>query len=457
MAIDTGARSGGRAASRIGPTHTSTRAPVTRRARNYQRTVGDSSQRVNLGNPRLTTAQRIASVPPKRKATLQAALSRVNKVLSSGPSTKGLDIPADIARLDVKFGHQFGIAPSVLAAQQRQESGFNPKAVSSAGAFGVSQFIPSTAASYGVKPGNVKSQVKGQAKYLTDLGFQKDPQKALSSYSGGYSAGSYNNPVLAGSKDYKQLDRPGKKPNPQDVHKLQKAGIAAGPDNQAKAPMVHASPQQVSRFKAVKQAASKLTSGHIPYVWGGGHGGFTTSGGLDCSGAVSAVLHSAGVLDHPLTSGDMGSALKPGPGAVTVYYNSGHTFMKIGDKYWGTSVGDSGSGGLGPHPNPSGSYLSQYNVGHVPGLGKQVATALGIRLTGGGGAVSSSSGGGGGSTTAHFGGGAVKGAPGFSDKPIKALSNRQKLSRLNSVLGSTPSPGNSSPLTASSLHGKPVV
>jgi hypothetical protein len=46
----------------------------------------------------------------------------------------------------------------------------------------------------------------------------------------------------------------------------------------------------------------------------------------------------------------MGSVLKPGPGAVTVYYNAGHTFMKIGDRYWGTSVGDSGSGGLGPTP-----------------------------------------------------------------------------------------------------------
>lgn len=145
--------------------------------------------------------------------------------------------------------------------------------------------------------------------------------------------------------------------------------------------------QTVTKFGQIKHAAAELESKNLPYSWGGGHnptfspGGEEENGGpgYDCSGAVSWVLHQAGVLNEPLTSGSMGSVLKPGPGAVTVFYNAGHTFMKIGNEYWGTSVGDDGAGGIGKHPTPSAEYLSQYSVGHVPGLGKKQALQLGFK------------------------------------------------------------------------------
>lgn len=188
------------------------------------------------------------------------------------------------------------------------------------------------------------------------------------------------------------------------------------------------SKQVLTRFNVAKKAAAELAKAKIPYVWGGGHGGFTDPrAGLDCSGAVSYVLHKMGVLKSPLTSGDMGSVLKPGPGAVTVFYNPKHTFMRIGNQYWGTSVGDSGAGGLGPHPTPSAAYLAQYNVGHVSGLGGKVAVALGIPLTGGGsfpGMSLSPSG-----TTATIESGTTNsGKPGFSSKPIR-LTQAQKARR----------------------------
>ena len=140
--------------------------------------------------------------------------------------------------------------------------------------------------------------------------------------------------------------------------------------------------------------------------------------------AVSAVLHAVGAWKGgPLTSGAMGQALKPGPGAVSVYYNAGHTFMKIGNRYWGTSVNDGGAGGLTWHPAPDASYLAQYNVGHVPGLGKKQAYQLGVALQSGGTAVS-----GGGSSS---GGGAVGPSimptPGFSDRPIQSSSKQDLL------------------------------
>ena len=39
----------------------------------------------------------------------------------------------------------------------------------------------------------------------------------------------------------------------------------------------------------------------MPYVWGGGHGSFESSG-YDCSGAVSYALHGGGFLSSPLDS-----------------------------------------------------------------------------------------------------------------------------------------------------------
>lgn len=159
-------------------------------------------------------------------------------------------------------------------------------------------------------------------------------------------------------------------------------GLKVGGSGVGKAPK-----QVVTKFHQIKHAATELESKDFPYSWGGGHnsefapGGDEENGGpgYDCSGAVSFVLHQAGVLSEPLTSGSMGSVLKPGPGAVTVFYNAEHTFMKIGNEYWGTSVGDSGAGGIGKHPAPSAEYLAQYNVGHVPGLGRKQALQLGFK------------------------------------------------------------------------------
>lgn len=127
--------------------------------------------------------------------------------------------------------HEYPDVPSsVLMSDIRQESTFNPLAKSPADAQGLSQFIPSTAASYGVQygasPQAQQSQVSGQAHYLHDLGFAKDPQAALSSYSGGYSASAYNNPVLQGAHDYTALDKPSQ-PTPQAIHQYQAAAADA--------------------------------------------------------------------------------------------------------------------------------------------------------------------------------------------------------------------------------------
>lgn len=83
---------------------------------------------------------------------------------------------------------KYGISANVLLADIEQESGGNPLAESRAGARGLTQFIPDTAAEYGVKYGSTKadeeSQIMGQAHYLASLGGQKNIKKALENYLG---------------------------------------------------------------------------------------------------------------------------------------------------------------------------------------------------------------------------------------------------------------------------------
>jgi cell wall-associated NlpC family hydrolase len=77
-----------------------------------------------------------------------------------------------------------------------------------------------------------------------------------------------------------------------------------------------------------------------PYRWGGGHRTFYDSG-YDCSGAVSYVLHAAGMLSSPMTSGGLASSWgAPGKGRwITVYGNASHVYMVIGGKRFDTSSG----------------------------------------------------------------------------------------------------------------------
>ena len=106
-----------------------------------------------------------------------------------------------------------------------------------------------------------------------------------------------------------------------------------------------------------------------PYIWGGGHRKFKAKG-YDCSGAVSYVLHAAGLLKRPMTSGDFarrwGSA---GVGQwITVYANKGHMYAVIAGLRWDTSgTGEPLNSGSGPRwrstQRLSNGYRSKYFLG----------------------------------------------------------------------------------------------
>lgn len=80
-----------------------------------------------------------------------------------------------------------GVDPSLALAVAQQESGFNPNAVSSAGATGLFQLMPSTAASLGVNPSDPTQNIQGGIQYLAQLlqQYGGDISNALWAYNAG--------------------------------------------------------------------------------------------------------------------------------------------------------------------------------------------------------------------------------------------------------------------------------
>jgi hypothetical protein len=83
-------------------------------------------------------------------------------------------------------------------------------------------------------------------------------------------------------------------------------------------------------------AANQISD--MPYLWGGGHGSWDSSG-YDCSGAISFALHGGGLLSSPLDSTGFTTWGMAGAGRwITVYGNSGHAFAVIAGLRWDTSM-----------------------------------------------------------------------------------------------------------------------
>jgi hypothetical protein len=79
-------------------------------------------------------------------------------------------VPAQFAPAIAQAAQRWNVSAAVLAAQLYAESGFNPFSVSSAGAQGIAQFMPGTAAAYGLDdPFDATSAIDAEAHMMRDL------------------------------------------------------------------------------------------------------------------------------------------------------------------------------------------------------------------------------------------------------------------------------------------------
>ena len=115
--------------------------------------------------------------------------------------------------------------------------------------------------------------------------------------------------------------------------------------------------------KEMIRAGNKIR--HKKYVWGGGHGDWKDKG-YDCSGAVSYVLHGAGMIDYALDSEGFMKWGESGRGDwVSIYASKDHVYMVVAGLRFDTS----NTGGNGPRWSTSlRSTSGTFAVRHPEGL-----------------------------------------------------------------------------------------
>lgn len=104
-------------------------------------------------------------------ATLRRAIQEVNDATRIyNPDDKTTNKKSHLLNMINQVANKHGVDEKLVQALIKQESGFNPKATSKAGAQGLMQLMPSTAKALGVKdPYNPVQNLEGGVKYLKSM------------------------------------------------------------------------------------------------------------------------------------------------------------------------------------------------------------------------------------------------------------------------------------------------
>lgn len=110
------------------------------------------------------------------------------------PNALGLDMTTDLTSpYDAIFreaAQTYGVPEALLKAIAKAESDFNPNVISYAGAIGIMQLMPGTAASLGVDPYDPRQNIMGGAKYIAGnieqfKGYPNGLELAIAAYNAG--------------------------------------------------------------------------------------------------------------------------------------------------------------------------------------------------------------------------------------------------------------------------------
>lgn len=137
---------------------------------------------------------------PAENADFAASLTESSKMLGADndntnsqtntttASDTTVSSPEDYEAYFKEASEAYGVSTTILKSIAKAESNFNPSAVSSAGAVGIMQLMPATAASLGVSNSyDARENIMGGAKYISQLlsRYQGNISLALAAYNAG--------------------------------------------------------------------------------------------------------------------------------------------------------------------------------------------------------------------------------------------------------------------------------
>ncbi|HEY0509347.1 MAG TPA: transglycosylase SLT domain-containing protein [Blastococcus sp.] len=143
---------------------------------------------IYVGNGKMIAAPQPGEAVKVQDVGTPTVVRRVLPEQTTAPASSGGAALAGVPYADLfsRAASRYGVDASLLAAMANQESGFNSQAVSPAGAQGLMQFMPSTAAGLGVNPLDPNSAIDGAARYLSSLTKQfGSTDLALAAYNAG--------------------------------------------------------------------------------------------------------------------------------------------------------------------------------------------------------------------------------------------------------------------------------
>jgi hypothetical protein len=146
---------------------------------------------IYIGNGQMIAAPQEGEVVQVQDVGTPTVIRRVLPDAAGSPAgattgSTGTLAGVPYADLFTQAGSRYGVDPAVLAGMARTESNFNSAAVSPAGARGLMQFMPATAAGLGVDTSDPASSIDGAARYLSRLTEQfGSTELALAAYNAG--------------------------------------------------------------------------------------------------------------------------------------------------------------------------------------------------------------------------------------------------------------------------------
>jgi hypothetical protein len=112
-------------------------------------------------------AQLTGQAPDPVNARIDQGFAAAGMPPGNGAKLLGIDAAPEQFRDDyIAAAEKYGVDPVTLVRQGKQESGFDPRAVSPAGATGIAQFMPQTAARFGIDPNNAEQSIDAQGRYM---------------------------------------------------------------------------------------------------------------------------------------------------------------------------------------------------------------------------------------------------------------------------------------------------